>query len=893
MHPLSSSLASRIPLQDNVHIQDPFHTDKHLSPRQPLQPQRRHRDLDRLDDVQREGSRRLIPSSIHEETPHEIDPWPRNYSSQKSSTFLGHPLARPLVFDQGSYDAQDMRQISGDSEDTFKAPQRRSHPDRHEYMQPNGIASIPPSSLEYNEQRNIRRTGELTPFEGERNITLRQDNHSSIHYKDTRPKSDLSRGNNGGIDRRGMNMSDDHSSYSRHPYSTPNYSQSDSHLRSHPDYSQPHTLDQAKSSPHVGSQKSRPTDRSGAHIESRDRYYSHQQDTRPMHQHRSPQSSPIDIQSSAIVRSSPGSSLSSSPSQPQRQHQPFLSNSNPKVPDLSNYLHRQRRSLQDSQHPGSIDQSSRFIENPQDHHEHDIRSPSQQADMHMVSTELSPYSRSPSNQIPEPQSQRQMHGSDGSIVIHRSANSHQQTLSSSAPSSAPSFSMLHFQKEYEATKPFQQRQINKALRMPKLTLPGDIRPLKNITAGGKNVDNNGANNDDDDENDDNFTQIPGHKFGTEMPKTIDTKSAIEACDLLCKFALHFASQDGRAASSAHPDERVPSPHQQSIMQNIRNLNSTMLTGIQPSDRTTTDGEPTGEDRASKVPGDAPMADGSSTTNDAPGTKFGEGPPSDELVHEFAKAATSLFQVAIRVKGWVGMSPEDRILDEEINIIRGKRCLFMDGLTTMPLPSLDSVGPREIEWSLGHARGPNDSETASKAGALTFRRPVLNPRLPGERDGEYSQQGTPHGSYKSNTSSQSGMATSLTENGLVRSKSSTSLRALGGSEKGDGQHQKYRKRAKRTHPPGRCLSCDSSDTPEWRRGPDGARTLCNACGLHYAKLVKRQNQKLLEQQQSANQDGNSAARSLVPSSHMMGIDHQFRRQSRPDHAGGAVTDTDEA
>ncbi|CAJ0748699.1 3658_t:CDS:2, partial [Entrophospora sp. SA101] len=42
--------------------------------------------------------------------------------------------------------------------------------------------------------------------------------------------------------------------------------------------------------------------------------------------------------------------------------------------------------------------------------------------------------------------------------------------------------------------------------------------------------------------------------------------------------------------------------------------------------------------------------------------------------------------------------------------------------------------------------------------------------------------------------------------------------------------KYRKRNKRAAPPGRCHSCDISETPEWRRGPDGARTLCNACGL---------------------------------------------------------------
>lgn len=40
------------------------------------------------------------------------------------------------------------------------------------------------------------------------------------------------------------------------------------------------------------------------------------------------------------------------------------------------------------------------------------------------------------------------------------------------------------------------------------------------------------------------------------------------------------------------------------------------------------------------------------------------------------------------------------------------------------------------------------------------------------------------------------------------------------------------------PPGRCHSCNRAETPEWRRGPDGARTLCNACGLHYAKLTRK-------------------------------------------------------
>jgi uncharacterized protein YueI len=61
--------------------------------------------------------------------------------------------------------------------------------------------------------------------------------------------------------------------------------------------------------------------------------------------------------------------------------------------------------------------------------------------------------------------------------------------------------------------------------------------------------------------------------------------------------------------------------------------------------------------------------------------------------------------------------------------------------------------------------------------------------------------------------------------------------------GDSMKTQYaltevKKRRGRAAPPGRCHSCNRVDTPEWRRGPDGARTLCNACGLHYAKLERK-------------------------------------------------------
>ncbi|KAH7868397.1 uncharacterized protein C8R40DRAFT_842459 [Lentinula edodes] len=83
---------------------------------------------------------------------------------------------------------------------------------------------------------------------------------------------------------------------------------------------------------------------------------------------------------------------------------------------------------------------------------------------------------------------------------------------------------------------------------------------------------------------------------------------------------------------------------------------------------------------------------------------------------------------------------------------------------------------------------------------------------------------------------SGQTTAEQDMELIRSKRATTT---AGSSASSGQlKSKYRKRSRAT-PPGKCHSCNIRETPEWRRGPDGARTLCNACGLHYAKLMRKQ------------------------------------------------------
>ncbi|KAJ6513074.1 hypothetical protein C8R45DRAFT_813556 [Mycena sanguinolenta] len=80
--------------------------------------------------------------------------------------------------------------------------------------------------------------------------------------------------------------------------------------------------------------------------------------------------------------------------------------------------------------------------------------------------------------------------------------------------------------------------------------------------------------------------------------------------------------------------------------------------------------------------------------------------------------------------------------------------------------------------------------------------------------------------------------------LIRTKRASTTGVSVGGVAGQPK-SKYRKRSRAT-PPGKCHSCNIRETPEWRRGPDGARTLCNACGLHYAKLMRKR-----EKEASAN------------------------------------------
>ncbi|OCF31499.1 hypothetical protein I316_06902 [Kwoniella heveanensis BCC8398] len=61
--------------------------------------------------------------------------------------------------------------------------------------------------------------------------------------------------------------------------------------------------------------------------------------------------------------------------------------------------------------------------------------------------------------------------------------------------------------------------------------------------------------------------------------------------------------------------------------------------------------------------------------------------------------------------------------------------------------------------------------------------------------------------------------------------------MDGYGNGNGNGNDYRGNGEKSAS-GRCHGCGSNVTSEWMRGPDGPGSLCDSCGIHYAKLIAK-------------------------------------------------------
>ncbi|KAJ5138396.1 uncharacterized protein N7515_003244 [Penicillium bovifimosum] len=129
-------------------------------------------------------------------------------------------------------------------------------------------------------------------------------------------------------------------------------------------------------------------------------------------------------------------------------------------------------------------------------------------------------------------------------------------------------------------------------------------------------------------------------------------------------------------------------------------------------------------------------------------------------------------------------------------------------------STDTVGPNSDEsdtsQTADYYQGPNTGEAYSHIQGIEVMTGLHY------AEGERSQ----------------GLSTGASRGGLVHCEIDITTAA---DQERNVQEGDRRKRLKGQHV---CSDCGTADSPEWRKGPNGPKTLCNACGLRWSKKEKK-------------------------------------------------------
>lgn len=186
------------------------------------------------------------------------------------------------------------------------------------------------------------------------------------------------------------------------------------------------------------------------------------------------------------------------------------------------------------------------------------------------------------------------------------------------------------------------------------------------------------------------------------------------------------------------------------------------------------------------------------------------------------------------------------LSSELKSLRGENKLDNNN---KQLPSLQ-VLTQQIPNSVDHNNSTNTNNTNSNNNMIQNRQsPIINPMVNGN-----TTESNNSGSYyiqKANSYPHSPLTPPMSlysaqqQQPMLHTSNSTStlftaqaLCSITKDQKKKILKKRMCNKKKKNVRLIKCFHCGEVQTPEWRRGPYGNRTLCNACGLYYRKLIKR-------------------------------------------------------
>ncbi|KAJ1304583.1 hypothetical protein OPQ81_005725 [Rhizoctonia solani] len=186
-------------------------------------------------------------------------------------------------------------------------------------------------------------------------------------------------------------------------------------------------------------------------------------------------------------------------------------------------------------------------------------------------------------------------------------------------------------------------------------------------------------------------------------------------------------------------------------------------------------------------------------------------------------------------------------------------------------------------------GPNTVSPTTDVSFLGVR-PIVDTDSRRERPNEYLTESHPKRRWDQLDDAGAEERTYAMDPGPAQPHGSGSRQQFDHTPQQHGDTRKL-KRTRAWNPPDHqymCRRCHRTDSPAWRKGPDGPKTLCNACGLSYAKDAARREAAALASSTSVQASSHAQAVSERPTTYAYNSDSNNSNNSRSGHGAGVKT-----